>query len=206
MCKAYYQEQPYCGCVRLTGNVELCPLFTSLPVNKGKTSFSPKLLTQHCQGLDLFFNGVNYVSFDVENDDIAPTGLDCRYLELDEQWEDFGECVLCDTKGVLKFLKAKGVEHTPVVKEEALDLRDEAAEGGAEDVRVMAVERSGGRCVSRFANRVVGGSVEKGGVVDKANCMREMVMVEKGGKRLGGKRKRSHLVEPSASSASMGWD
>lgn len=149
------------------------------------------------------------MSLDIEEDEIAPNGLNCPYLELVEQWEDFGECVLCDTQGVLKFLKAKRVLHTPVVKKNALDLQDEAVEEeGAEDVRGMAAGKSVERSVGGFENKVVGSSVEKGGVVDKVNRTWEMVMVEGAGKKLAGKRKRSHLAEDSSSSssASMGWD
>lgn len=35
------------------------PYSVHFPENSSRPSFSPKLLTRHCEGLDLFLNGVN---------------------------------------------------------------------------------------------------------------------------------------------------
>ena len=202
MCKAYYRQQPVCDCIYVTGVVTLCPLFSDLPEYKNKTSFSPKLITEHCQGLDLFFNGVNYVSVDVENSDIVPNGLHCPELDSCDETGDYGGCVLCDSVGVLKFLKVKGVEYTSVADEAARDLRDKPAEAGAEDAREKAVGKSVESSLGESADRPAGSSIEKGGVMYEGNQVRKMV--ERGGNRPAGKRAGSKLVE--SASASMGWD
>ena len=176
--------------------VRLCSLFTGTPT---KTTFSPKLVTAHRQGLNLCFNGVNYISFDVEGCDLVPDGLDCSVLELEEVTEEPGECPLCDSPEVLKFLKAKRIEYTPEASEK---LRDQAGEGPVEDAgekaKGKAVERSGGES----AHRPVGKSTGKGGGVDNMNRAREIL--ERARSALAGKRARSGLAE--STSASMGWD
>lgn len=197
MCIVYYARQPVCDCVYVSGTIVLCSLFTGLAENRKRTAFSPKLLTGHCQDLDLFFNGVDYMSVDMKHYDIVPNGLDCPELETCEATGETGRCPLCDSRGVLKFLKAKGIEYTSVRVKAAHDLRDRAAEGGAEDAG-KSVERS----VGESADRPVGSSREKGRVVDKANRVRKMV--ERGRKALEGKRARTGLAESTL--ASMGWD
>lgn len=138
----------------------LCSLFSGLPENRDKTSFNPKLLTAHYQSLDLFFNGVNYMSVDLKYD-IVPNGLDCPEIEQYEEKGTLGQCPLCDSQGALKFLKARGFEYTPVADKAARDLRDKAAEGGAEDAREEVAGKSVERSVDKWADSPVGSSTEK---------------------------------------------
>ena len=148
MCVTYYCQQPVCACIYLSGVVVFCSLFKSLPENKDKT-FNPKLLTGHCQGLDLLFNGVNYMSVDVDRYDIVPTGLDCPETELRQEGAIPGACPLCDTPGTLRFLKAKGVQYTWAHNKVALD---KAAERVAKSER----EKTAGKSVERS----MGGSAD----------------------------------------------
>ena len=114
MCKVFFQQQPICSCIGISGIVELCAVFRSLPENKDKTTFRSKVLTSHCQRLNVCFDGVDYVSVDVEggDSDVVPKGLDCPHAEISDQGDDAGPCNLCDSEAALKFLKAKGIEHT----------------------------------------------------------------------------------------------
>lgn len=202
MCIVYYAQQPVCDCIYVSGTVVLCSLFPGLAENRNRTAFSPKLLTGHCQDLDLFFNGVDYMSVDIKHYDIVPNGLDCPELESCEATGETGRCPLCDSRGVLKFLKAKGIEYTSVRVKAAHDLRDRAVEGVAEGAGEKAAGKSVERSVGESADRPVGSSREKGGVVDKANRARRMV--ERGRKALRGKRAKTGLAESTL--ASMGWD
>ncbi len=185
-------------------HVRLCSRFTALP---NKTTFSPKLVTEHCQGLNLYFVGFNYVSFDVEACDLVPDGLDCPELELEEVPGEPGDCPLCNSPDVLKFLKAKGIEYTP---DPWGELRDEAEEGPVDDAgdraKGKAAERSGGES----EEGLVGESTGEGGGVDITNRAREML--ERARSALADKRARSELAGKRArsvaesTSASMGWD
>ena len=114
MCKVLFQHQPICSCIGISGLVELCAVFRSLPENKDKTAFRSKVLTPHCQGLNVCFDGVDYVSVDVEggDSDVVPKGLDCPHVEISDEGDDTEPCDLCDSEAALRFLKAKGIEYT----------------------------------------------------------------------------------------------
>lgn len=175
MCLAHFSQHPLCGCI-LCGVVSLCSLFPAFP---NKTSFSPKLVTSRHQGLNLYFNGVIYVSDDVEGCNLMPDGPGCPE--------------------VLKFLKAKRIEYTPEALEE---LQDKAEKGpveiAGEKAKGKAVERSGGESAERLGGKSTG----KGGGIDITNRAREML--ENARSALAGKKAKSGLAEPT--SASMGWD
>lgn len=103
---------------------------------------------------------------------------------------------------MLKFFKAKRIECTNVADEAVQDSRDREAEGGAEVVGDKAAGKSVEGSVGESADRRVGRSSGKGGVVDGANGAQEMIERARG--RPAGKRARSGLAE--STSASMGWD
>lgn len=145
MCITYFSQQPICDCIYSSAVVRLCSLFTGLPENRDKTFFSPKLVTSRCQGLSLYFNGVNYVSVDIEGYDMVPNGLDCPEVELVEEVGEPGRCPLCDSQAVSKFLKAKGIECTPKA---AHDPQGKAAE--------KSVERSVGESADKLAGMSIG--------------------------------------------------
>lgn len=196
--------QPGCDCIYCPGEVNCCELFLSLPENRDKTSFNPKLVTGHCQGLDLLFNGVNFRSVDTLNYDFVPNGLDCPNVLSFEDKEAVvpGECPLCDSPGTLKFLKAKRIEYTRVAAVVAHDPLKEEAERAAKDARERAAGKSAERSGGESASRPVGSPAEKGGIGSKVN--RALEMVKRGGRRPARQRASSGLAE--SSSASMGWD
>ena len=114
MCKIQFYQHPICNCISISGTVRLCPLFTTLPENKNKTSFRRKILTPHCQHLDLLFNGVDYVSVDIEghNGDVVPKGLYCPDIDQCNEGEEIRPCGLCDSEGALKYLRVRGIQYT----------------------------------------------------------------------------------------------
>ena len=205
MCISYYHKQPVCDCTYATGVVEICALFDSRPENRNKTSFRPKLVTSHCRKLNLLFNGVDYVSVDVEEDDedAVPNGLECEDLRLCREIQPPpGCCPLCDKEEVLRFVKLKGVEFLGVVGEDALDPQLKEAGGVAEGGGGKAAGKSVEGFVGESADKAVGASSGKGGPVATANRAQEMV--EGVRRRPGVERARSGLAE--STSASMGWD
>ena len=208
MCKTYHFQDPICDCVHISDTVKLCPLFTSLPKNKNQTTFRPKLLTKHCQGLDLLFNGIDYVSVDVQNDnnDIVPTGLDCPNLNLCLVADLMKSCDLCDSEGAVKFLKVKGIEYTfdKAARIEELLGETEAGEVG-KDVKGKAVAagKSGDRFGGESADQSEGSLSERRKVVEgRAKRAREILAKREDG--AASKRKRSGLAESTP--ASMGSD
>ena len=132
MCQTFHSYQPVCRCIKVEAVVALCSLYSGLPKNKDKLKFNAKLVTGHSKGLDVLFNGVNYMSAD-QASDVAPEGLDCDEIEWCESPSKRGPCPLCDNPEVLKFLKAKGIEYDPVATIALSDPQDEAAEGSAKD-------------------------------------------------------------------------
>ena len=134
MCISYYQKQPGCDCTYATGTVDVCSLFESLPENKNRTSFRPKLVTSNCRELNLLFNGIDYVSVDVgEVKDVVPNGLECEDVRrCEEIQEPPGRCPLCDEPEVLRFLKARGVQFLGVAGEAAHGPQKKEAEAVAE--------------------------------------------------------------------------
>ena len=195
MCIAYFSQQPLCDCIYSSEVVRLCSLFTGLRENRDKTSFSPKLVTSRCQSLNLYFNGVNYVSVDVEDYDLLPNGLDCPEVELVEEVGKPGRCPLCDSQGVSKFLKAKGIECTPKA---AHDPQDKAGEEVAEDAGEKAAEKSVERSVGEPGDRLAGMSIGKRGIVDGASRAQEML--ERARTGLPSKGARSGPTESTSAS------
>ena len=189
MCKIPYYQQPICHCIYISKKVTLCSLFRDFPANRNKTTFNPKLLTAHCEGMDLFFNGIDYVSDDIKSSDIAPTGLDCPEIDLYERQDCDGPCVLCDSDGVLKYLRVKGIEHKPIYGEEAEDklpgeaVVERGAEDAGENAKGGSVQRSEGESEARPEGS---GSTEKGGVRSKPSLAREVI--ERGQNRATGIR------------------
>lgn len=205
MCISYYHKQPKCDCTYATGTVETCALFKSLPKNRNRVSFRPKLVTSHCRDLNILFNGVDYVSVDVENDEeVVPNGLECEDLRLCRESKPPGLCPLCDEAEVVRFLTLKGVEFLfPGVADEVTrDAQKEEGEGVAEGAGGKAAGKSGEGSVGESADEVVGTSSGKEGPVATANRAQEMVEGKR--RRPGVERRRSGLAE--STSASMGWD
>ena len=204
MCKVHYREQPHCYCIYVPGTVELCTQFTSLPENSNKTTFRPKLLTQHCPDLNLLFNGIDFEGVDVpsSNHKIAPSGLDCRKIDPWKIPDVVGKCSLCDTEGTLQYLRVKGIEYAFGRVARAREMQDGAAEEGAEDAKEKAAGKSVEGSEGDSMYRLESGSSEKGGVGSKAS--RALDMVDSKGNRAARKRARSGLAE--STSASMGWD
>ena len=197
MCKVYYQQNPVCSCVVISAVVELCAVFYCLPENKGKTAFRPKILTAHCHGLNLCFNGVDYVSADVEGGeaDFAPKGLDCPHVEVSDagvEDEEPWSCDLCDSEAALKFLKAKGIKHT---FDKAAREREKAAEQGEEEAAAKAVGKSKGKAADRAEGSSSG--VEGAG----KEFSRAQEMMEKRVSRATGKKARSGLAQSTSASA-----
>ena len=203
MCGVRFYQQPICRCIYISGDVTLCSLFQAVPANKNKTTtFNPKLLTAHYEGLDLFFNGTDYVSDDIKSIDVAPTGLDCPEIDLREEKCLAGPCVLCDCSGALKYLKVKGIKYKPAFSEEkGNELPSEVivegvAEGaGEDDAKGESVRGSEGESEARCEG---GSSSEKGGDRSKPSFAREVI--ERRQNRATGKRLAETLI------ASMGWD
>ena len=190
MCRVRYYQQPICGCIFISGDVTLCSAFRKVPANKNKTAFNHKLLTAHCYGLDLFFNGTDYVSHDIEGIDVVPTGLDCPEADLREAEGLAGPCVLCDSEGALKYLKVKGIEHKPGLSKKAEDkmpseavVEGVAQDAGEDDAKGESVRRSEGESEARFEG---GSSSEKGGDRSKPSFAREVI--ERRQNRAAGKR------------------
>ena len=211
MCKVHYREQPLCQCIYVSGTVELCTRFTSLPENRNKTTFRPKLLTQHCRDLDLLFNGIDFESVDVpsSNHKVAPRGLDCRDIDFWKVLDVVEKCSLCDSQGTLQFLKVKGIEYdfgrvacASETQDGAAEEGAEAAEEGAEDAKEKAAGKSVEGSEGESMYRLKSGSSENGGVGSKAS--RALDMVDSKGDEAARKRARSGLAE--SASASMGWD
>ena len=198
MCHTFHSYQPVCHCIKVEANVILCSLYSGLPANKDKMKFNAKLITGHSRGLDLLFNGVNYMSAEKVYD-LAPNGLDCPEIAPHDEASKHEPCPLCDSPGVLKFLKAKGIEYDPVADIALIDRQAEAAEGSAEDTN----ESSRGRPlkVSRgeSLDKLAGSSTEMEGVEDSASQARK-----REGQREEGESSGSGLRE--SKSASMGWD
>ena len=203
MCVSYYYEQPRCTCIHVLGLVRLCSVFSGLPSNRTKETFNPKLITTRCQGLDLFFDGVNFVSGDVgAKGDIAPNGMDCPELQHCEEKGPVKPCPLCDSPDVIKFLKVKGIEFESLTGGAAHDGRDSAAGRFVENAGEEA-----GKSVGEFAGESVDGPVdslaEDGDVVDKGKGAQEKVGT--GEVEPKGKRARSRLANQIPAS-SVGWD
>ena len=199
MCKVHFQQQPICKCIGISEIVQLCPLFALLPENRNKTTFKPKVLTRNCQGLDLCFNGIDYVSIDVKNreSDVVPKGLDCPDVELCDEGEDSWPCDLCDCRGALKFIKAKGIEYTfdKAVRALEMEPQDKVVEEIVEEkMSSESVERYKGESGDRpesISSRV-------GGVGNKVSLAQKMM--EKRERRTAGQRARSGLAESISAS------
>ena len=67
MCKVRFYRLPICRCIYISGDVTFYSLFRDLLANRNKATFNPQLITAHCEGMELFFNGIDYVSHDVES-------------------------------------------------------------------------------------------------------------------------------------------
>ncbi len=211
----------------MSGIVDPCPLFIDLSEDKHKNTVKPKLVTVRCQGLDLFFNGINYVSLDVVNNNIVPNGLD--YSEVNIYEEVARLCPLCGSKGALKYLKVKVVEHKPFRGKAAPHLQNEGAERGTEDIKESDGEEVLiGMSVKRheLADRLGSLSTDKGKVENEPSHASEKMRRKK--ERVVDKWVRGGLAEstsasryrprdkrlvnsiPSedltASSTNMGWD
>ena len=197
MCKVHYRQHPLCSCIGISPVVEICAVFHCLPENKGKTTFRPKVLTPHCRGLNVCFNGVDYVSADVEGGeaDFTPKGLDCPHVEVSDEGDeddDARPCDLCDGEAVLKFLKAKGIKLT---FDKAAREREKAAEQGEEE---EAAAKAVGNSKGKSADRSEGSSsgVEGAG----KDFSRAQEMMEKRVSRATGKRARSGLAQSMSAS------
>ena len=194
MCRVHYQQHPVCYCVGISGVVGLCTLFRHLPENKGKRSFRSKVLTSHCKGLNVCFNGVDYVSDDVEggDGDLMPKGLDCPDLDLSDEGDDPGPCALCDNEEVLKFLKAKGIEYS--FDEEAGEGGKAAEQGEGEKAAGEAGEESKGKSADRAEGSPSGveGAGQEWGPAQK--------MMEWRKNRAAGRRARSGLAQSMSAS------
>lgn len=175
MCIAYFCQQPGCDCIYASGVVEVCPVFSRHPDNGGAGTFSPKLLTSRCRGLDLLFNGVNFLSVDVEGYDVVPDGLDCPDVECVELVGEAGQCPLCDSRGALKFLKAKGIEYGCVAGGAACGSRKEAGGEVAEDAGEKLGAECGDRSVGERVDESAGSAAGRGEAVKKASLVREVV-------------------------------
>ena len=197
MCKVHYQQLPRCYCIGISAKVEICAVFPCLPENKDKTTFRPKVITSHCQGLDVCFNGVDYVSDDVEGgeSDFVPKGLDCPHVEIGDEGDDPWPCALCDNEAALKFLKAKGIEYTFDKAAREREMQEEAAEGAeGEKAAAKGVERSKGKSAARPGS--ISSAVEGAG--KEFNRAREMI--KKRESRAAGRRARSGLAQSTSAS------
>ena len=197
MCKVNYQQHPRCYCIGISAVVEICAVFPCLPENKGKTTFRPKVLTPHCQGLNVCFNGVDYVSVDIGggDGDCVPKGLDCPHVEISDEGDDPWPCDLCDSEAALKFLKAKGIEYTFDKEGRERERQDEAAEE-AEGGKAAAkgVEMSKGKSAAKPESTSSG--VE--GTGKEYSRAREMIELRQS--RTAGRRARSGLAQSTSAS------
>ena len=197
MCKVHYQQHPRCYCIGISAEVEICAVFLCLPENKDKTTFRPKVVTSHCQGLDVCFNGVDYVSDDVEGgeSEFVPKGLDCPHIEIGDEGDDPWPCALCDNEAALKFLKAKGIEYTFDKAAREREMQEEAAEEAEEEkTAAKGVERSKGKSAARPESS--SSAVEGAG----KEFSRAREMIEKRRSRAAGRRARSGLAQSTSAS------
>ena len=197
MCKVHYRQHPRCDCIGVSAKIQICAVFPCLPEHKGKTTFRSKVVTSHCQGLNVCFNGVDYVSVDVEGgeSDIVPKGLHCPHVEIGELGGDPWLCDLCDNEAALKFLKAKGIEYTFNKAAHEPEMQEEAAEGAEEEkAAAKGVEGSKGKSVARPESSSSG--VEGAG----KEFSRAREMMEKRESRAAGRRARSGLAQSTSAS------
>ena len=197
MCRVHYQQHPVCYCVGISGYVGLCTLFRSLPENKGKGTFRTKILTSHCKGLNVCFNGVDYVSDDIEggDGDLVPKGLDCPDVDIQDEGDDPGPCELCENEAALKFLKAKGIEYTFDEAAGEGGIQGKAAEQGeGEKAAGEAVEESKGKS----ADRPEGSPSGVEGAGQEYNPAQKMMEWRKN--RAAGIRARSRLAQSTSAS------
>ena len=197
MCKVHFQQHPRCYCIGISALVEICAVFPCLPENKGKTTFRPKVLTSHCRGLNVCFNGIDYVSADVEGgeSDFVPKGLNCPHVEIRDEGDDPWPCDLCDSKAALKFLKAKGIEYTFDKAAREREMQEEAAEEAeGEQAAAKGVERSKGKSADRP------GSSSRGVEGAGKEFSRAREMIKKRESRGAGRRARSGLAQSTSAS------
>ena len=193
MCWACVYQYPVCDCIYVSDAVIRCSLFLlHADKTKDKTVFRPKLITARCQGLNLFFNGVDYVSIESENEGIiVPTGLDCPDVELHEMEEDEEEvrwCALCDSETAIRFIRLR-VEYTfdkaalarlleeEAVRPSAADAKAQAAGKGVESPAAESADTSGSSSTQKgrtrepsllqymVANRMLRAAEERAGLV-----------------------------------------
>ena len=198
MCQTFHSYQPVCRCIKVEAVVVICAVYSDLPKNKDKLKFNPKLVTAHSKGLDVLFNGVNYMSAD-QASDVAPEGLDCDEIEWCESPSKRGPCPLCDNPEVLKFLKAKGIEYDPVADLALNDRQDEAAEGSAKDTGESSKGRSLKASRGKSLDKLAGSSDGMEGVEYSAKQARGSEGPRAEGKRAVGEPDESKL-------ASMEWE
>ena len=197
MCKVNYQQNPLCYCIGISAVVEFCAVFPHLPENKSKTTFRPKVVTPHCQGLNVCFNGIDYVSVDVGGGDsnLVPKGLNCPDVESIDEGDDPWPCDLCDSEAVLKFLKAKGIEYTFDKAERERERQDEAAAAAEEEkAAAKGVERSKGKSAARPQSS----SSEVEGTGKEYSRARDIIEMRQS--RAGGRRARSGLAQSTSAS------
>ena len=134
-----------------------------MPPKNNTTTFRRKLDTRHCQGMELLFDGADYVSYDVESSKIVPNGLDCSELEHQEM-SGTARCPLCDSEEALRFLKAKGIVYEPDYQKVADDPHDAGAGGAAEDTKEKAKGKGVAGSERKSVDRPQGSSTDEGEV------------------------------------------
>ena len=198
MCRVFHSYQPVCRCIKVDADVVLCSLYTGLPKNRNKLKFNGKLITGHSKGLDLLFNGINYISAE-KAFDLVPKELDCEEIELLESPSKREPCPLCDKPEVLKFLTAKGIEYDPVADIALSDRPDEAAEGSAMDTGEISMGRPSKASRDKSLDKLAGSSDEMEGVEYSASQAR-------GRGRLRAEGKRAVSAPDASKIASMDWE
>ena len=108
MCRTSYKWYSGCRCIYIGEHPVYCPNFASNhPEILKRPRFKPKLLTLARKGLDMDFNGISFMSADVDNQR-APRGLTCpdiiTFVPVDPAAES---CPLCDSPDVLAALHKK---------------------------------------------------------------------------------------------------
>ena len=108
MCRTSYKWYSKCRCFYIGEHPVCCSNFASThPESLGRRPFKPKLLTRTRQGLDMDFNGISFMSADVDNQR-APKGLTCPDIIAYVQAEPAAEgCPLCESPQALAAVQTK---------------------------------------------------------------------------------------------------
>ena len=111
MCRTSYIWYEKCRCICIGAHPVCCSNFASShPESLDRRTFKPKLLTRTRNGLDMDFNGMSFMSTDVDNQR-APRGLTCPDIIAFVQVEPAAEsCPLCESPHVLAVVRKMQAE------------------------------------------------------------------------------------------------